>query len=38
MIRTSFVDIRGYFATQHPDKQLLREAQAELGRLLLPFR
>lgn len=32
------MDVRVYFATQHPGKQLLREAQAELDRLLLPSR
>jgi hypothetical protein len=30
------MDVRVYFATQHPDKQLLRAAQAELDRLVLP--
>jgi hypothetical protein len=30
------LDVRVYFATQHPSKQLLRAAQEELGRLLLP--
>jgi hypothetical protein len=30
------MDIRVYFGTQHPDRQLLRMAQAELDRLLPP--
>jgi hypothetical protein len=30
------MDVRVYFATQHPGKQLLRAAQRELNRLLLP--
>lgn len=30
------MDVRVYFATQHPDKQLLEAAQAELDRLVLP--
>ena len=30
------LDVRVYFATQHPTKRLLRAAQAELDRLLLP--
>ncbi len=30
------MDIRVYYATQHPTKQLLRVAQQELNRLLLP--
>lgn len=30
------MDVRVYFATQHPDKQLLEEAQTQLDRLLLP--
>jgi hypothetical protein len=30
------LDVRVYFATQHPSKQLLRVAQQELNRLLLP--
>ena len=30
------LDVRAYFATQHPNKRLLRETQAELERLLLP--
>lgn len=30
------LDVRVYFATQHPSRQLLRTAQRELGRLLLP--
>ena len=30
------LDVRVYFATQHPSKRLLHEAQAELDRLLLP--
>ena len=29
-------DVRVYFATQHPDRMLVRDAQAELRRLLLP--
>ena len=32
------VDVRVYFATQHPGKKLLAEAHAELNRLLLPQR
>ncbi len=32
------MDVRVYFATQHPDRQLLRVAQAELDRLSLPSR
>lgn len=30
------LEVRLYFATQHPDKKLLAEAQAQLDRLLLP--
>ena len=30
------LDVRVYFATQHPDKELLKEAQAQLNRLRLP--
>jgi len=30
------LDVRVYFATQHPDKRLLQKAQAELRRLLPP--
>ncbi len=30
------LDVRVYFATQHPGKRLLRTAQQELDRLLLP--
>jgi len=30
------LDVRVYFATQHPDRTLLEEAQAELDRLRLP--
>ena len=30
------VDVRVYFATQHPSRPMLRTAQRELGRLLLP--
>src|SRR5205823_2825150 len=30
------LDVRVYFATQHPDKALLALAQAELNRLVLP--
>jgi hypothetical protein len=32
------MDVRVYFATQHPSQQLLREAQAQLDRLALPPR
>ncbi len=32
------MDVRVYFATQHPDRKLLRAAQAELDRLTLPSR
>ena len=32
------MDVRVYFATQHPDKKLLAEAQAELDRIVLPPR
>jgi len=32
------MDVRVYFATQHPDKKLLHEAQAQLDRLVLPSR
>lgn len=32
------MDVRVYFGTQHPSKQLLREAQQQLNRLLLPKR
>jgi len=32
------LDVRVYFATQHPDKKLLVEAQAQLDRLLPPSR
>jgi hypothetical protein len=32
------LDVRVYFATQHPDKKLLAEAQAQLDRLLPPSR
>jgi hypothetical protein len=32
------IEVRVYFATQHPDQRLLREAQAELDRLALPSR
>lgn len=32
------LDVRVYFGTQHPGKQLLREAQTELDRLVLPAR
>jgi hypothetical protein len=31
------LDVRVYFATQHPDRKLLAEAQAELDRLRLPL-
>jgi hypothetical protein len=30
------LDVRVYFATQHPSRRLLRAAQRELDRLLLP--
>jgi len=30
------LDVRVYFATQHPSRKLLSQAQAELDRLLLP--
>ena len=30
------LDVRVYFATQQPSKKLIAQAQAELGRLLLP--
>jgi hypothetical protein len=30
------MDVRVYFGTQHPDKQLLEAAQTQLDRLLLP--
>jgi hypothetical protein len=30
------MDVRVYFARQHPDKKLLAEAQAQLDRLVLP--
>jgi len=30
------LDVRVYFATQHPSKRLLAEAQTELDRLVLP--
>jgi hypothetical protein len=32
------MDVRVYFATQHPDRKLLSEAQRELFRLRLPSR
>ncbi len=32
------MDVRVYFATQHPGKKLLREAQAQLDGLTLPSR
>jgi hypothetical protein len=32
------LDVRVYFATQYPDRQLLRAAQTELDRLVLPSR
>jgi len=32
------LDVRIYFATQHPSKRLLRAAQRELDRLILPNR
>lgn len=34
----SDLDIRVYFGTQRPDRRLLRTAQAELDRLVLPAR
>lgn len=30
------MDVRVYFATQHPDKKLLEQAQAQLDRITLP--
>ena len=35
-VRGWHIDVRVYYATQHPGKQLLRAAQQELNRLLLP--
>jgi hypothetical protein len=35
-VRGWHLDLRIYFATQHPSRQLLRSAQQELDRLLLP--
>ena len=35
-VRGWHLDLRIYFATQHPSRQLLRTAQRELDRLLLP--
>jgi hypothetical protein len=35
-VRDWLLDVRVYFATQHPSKRLLHEAQAELDRLRLP--
>jgi hypothetical protein len=35
-VRGWHLDVRVYFATQHPSRQLLRTAQRELDRLLLP--
>jgi hypothetical protein len=32
------LEVRVYFATQHPDEKLLAEAQSQLDRLLLPSR
>jgi hypothetical protein len=32
------LDVRVYFATQHPGKELLQAAQAQLNRLVLPSR
>ena len=32
------MDVRVYFGTQHPDRELLRMAQAQLARLVLPSR
>jgi hypothetical protein len=32
------LDVRVFFATQHPDKKLLGRAQAQLRRLVLPSR
>ena len=37
-VRGWLLDVRVYFATQHPSKRLLHEAQAQLDRLLLPHR
>ncbi len=37
-IRGWNLEVRLYFATQHPDKKLLAEAQAQLDRLLPPSR
>lgn len=30
------IDVRVYFATQHPDRELLQAAQGQLNRLVLP--
>jgi hypothetical protein len=30
------LEVRVFFATQHPDEQLIAEAQAQLDRLVLP--
>ena len=35
-VRGLKLDARVYFATQHPDRALLRKAQRELDRLRLP--
>lgn len=35
-VRGWHLDVRVYFATQHPSRRLLRAAQQELDRLLLP--
>ena len=35
-VRGWHLDVRVYYATQHPSSQLLRTAQQELNRLLLP--
>lgn len=32
------MDVRVYFGTEHPDRRLLRRAQAQLDRLVLPTR
>lgn len=38
VVRGWDMDVRVYFATQHPGKKLLQEAQAQLDRLVLPSR
>jgi hypothetical protein len=30
------MDVRVYFATQHPDKKMLERAQSQLDRIVLP--